>query len=184
MEKIKQFLRTTLGKSLLAVLLLGIGFLGGMEYKAYQIRSVFSEAFGDFGSDKSDEEQKKESESIASNDLNRRVAMTIEKKGFATQSFIEANTFTFKFTNNTNKDIEGVQGVINFMDLFGNSIQRIELSYDGGIKAGESKLYDATVDYNQFIDEDIKLKNTELSKLKYDWDVDTIIYTDGSKEEK
>lgn len=184
MEKIKQFLRTTLGKSLLVVLLLGIGFLGGMEYKAYQIRSVFSEAFGNLGSDKSGEEQKKESESVASNDLNKKVVMTVEKKGFVSQSFVDANTFTFKFTNNTNKNIEGVQGTINFMDLFGNSIQRIQLSYDKGIKAGESKLYDATVDYNQFMDEDIKLKNTELSKLKYEWDVNTIVYTDGSTEVK
>lgn len=180
----KQFFKTTLGKSLLAIIILGVGFLGGMEYKAYQIRSVFSEAFGDLGQDDSSESDSKEKESVASNDLNKKVSMSVEKKGFATQSYQSANTFTFKFTNNTDKDIEGVQGTINFMDLFGNSIKQVKLTYDDGLKAGESKLYSATVDYNQFMDEDIKLKNTDLAKLKYEWDTDMIIYTDGTKENK
>jgi len=38
------------------------------------------------------------------------------------------------------------------------------------------------VDYNQFISSDEKLRSTPLDKLKYDWQVQTIIYADGSKE--
>jgi hypothetical protein len=47
---------------------------------------------------------------------------------------------------------------------------------------GESKLYEAVVDINPFIDGDVKLKNTDLSKLKYSWLVDTIVYADGTTE--
>jgi len=32
------------------------------------------------------------------------------------------------------------------------------------------------------MDEDIKLKNTELKDLKYKWEVSTIIYADGTKD--
>ena len=43
-------------------------------------------------------------------------------------------------------------------------------------------MWKAGIDYNQFIDEDVKLKNTELENLKYKWEIYTIIYEDGSKE--
>ncbi len=183
MQKIKVFLQTRVGKITLAVLLIGVGFLGGMEYKAYQVRSAIRDAFGGFNTEV-DKTSSKKDELPASNDLNKKVNLTVEKKSFASQSFQDANMFTFKFTNNSGKDIEGVQGTINFMDLFGNSIKQVQLSYDEGIKAGESKLYTASVDYNQFMEDDIKLRGTDLSKLKYEWDVDTIVYIDGTKETK
>ena len=184
MNKIKKFFTTKAGKITLVILLLGLGFISGMEYKAYQVRSAISGAFEDFSFGEVSETKQDNTKTIASNDLNKKVNLSVEKKGFITQSYADYNTFTFKFENNTDKDIEGVQGTINFMDLFGNSIQQIRLSYDKGILAGESKLYDATVDYNPFIDTDIKLKNIELSKMKYEWDVNTIIYSVGSQESK
>jgi hypothetical protein len=183
MENLKSFFSKPAGKTILAIVILCIVFVGGMEFKAYQIRSAIGDIFSGLGSNQKESNREKDF-NPASNDLNKKVTMSIEKKGFSTQSFNSANTFTFKFTNNSEKDIEGVQGLINLMDLFGNSIKQVRITYDEGIKVGESKLYSASVDYNQFMEEDIKLKSVELPKLKYEWDVNTIIYKDGSKESK
>jgi len=182
MNKIKQFTKTTAGKVLTVLILLAIGFLGGMEYKAYQIRKALADAFKDFPGNtsitKKDEAEQKE----VSNDLNKKIGFEITKKTFVNRDYVAEQNFTFKITNNTDKDITGIQGTVVMNDLFDNNIKSTMLTYDEGIKAGESKLYTATMDYNQFMESDIKLKGTELEKLKYEFDVDTIIYTDGTKE--
>ena len=91
-------------------------------------------------------------------------------------------TLDLKFTNETDKDIAGVQGILTLYDIFDNKISVITVSYDKGIPAHTSKVWASGIDYNEFIDEDVKLKNTELQNLKYKWEVNTIIYKDGSKE--
>jgi len=167
---------------IVAVVALGIGFFGGMEYKAYQIRSAIDDAFsGVFG----EEEEKPVQETTkpsAINKLTDKVPLEVIDKGFIEGDFQDYITFTFQFTNTTDKDIEGVKGQVAFNDLFGDQIQRVNLSYDEGIPAGETKLYRATVDYNPFIDDDTTLRQTDLSKIKIEWDVNTIIYIDGSQE--
>ncbi len=180
MEKTKTFLKTRNGLIVSGLILLVIGFMSGMEYKAYQVRTALRDAFSGFGNIQNGGSVKKNIP--VSNDLDKKVSMSIESKGFYSASFQDQNTFKLKFTNNTGKDIEGVQGVLSFSDLFGNTIKNVNVSYDEGIKTGESKIYSAGIDYNQFMDSDIKLKSTDLGKLKYEWHVNTIIYTDGTKE--
>lgn len=171
---------------IVGVVALGIGFLGGMEYKAYQLRiavnDAFSGVFEEEGNNKATSAETEEASEAASNDLTNKIGFEVTEKGFVEYDYQNYITFTFKFTNKTDKDIEGVKGQVTLNDLFGDNIQQLSLSYDEGIAAGESRLYKATVDYNQFIDDDIKLRNTDLSKIKYDLDVGTIIYTDGTQE--
>jgi len=167
---------------IVAVVALGIGFLGGMEYKAYQIRSAVSDAFsGVFGEDTEKPVQEEKKPAVV-NELTKKVPLIVADKGFIEGDFQDYITFTLQLTNTTNKDIEGMKGTLVFNDLFGDQIQRVNFSYDDGIPAGETKPYRATVDYNQFIDGDVTLRRTDLSKIKTEWDVNTIIYTDGSQE--
>lgn len=173
---------------IVAVVALGIGFLGGMEYKAYQIRSAFTGAFSEaFGEDKTTSKQevetpKPEEKAQPVNDLNNNVGFEITDKDFMKSNYQEYNTFSFNLTNKTDKDITGVKGILELKDLFGDNIKTTRLSYDEGIKAGETKVYKVTIDYNQFMDEDMKLKSTDLDKMKCTFDVSTIIYSDGTQE--
>lgn len=176
---INKVFSTIVGRCVLTVIILIVGFLGGMEYKAYQIRSAIGDAFSGVFQEKNNEPERKVS---FDNPLAKKVTFEITNKGFISEDFQDSNTFTFKFTNTTNKDIEGVKGTIEFNDLFGDRIKGVSLSYDEGIKAGESKLYRASVDYNQFMEDDVLLRQTELSKLKYKWDINTIVYTDGTQD--
>lgn len=159
-----------------------IGFFLGMEYKKYQIRSAIGDALSGMFTEDTEKPKIEEKKPQVVNDLTKKVTLEITKKGFIEGDFSDYNTFTLKLTNNTDKDIEGIKGFIVMNDLFGDQITGITLTYDKGILAGESKLYNASVDYNQFMDKDIKLKQTPLEKIKYEWSVQSIIYTDGSQE--
>ncbi len=118
---------------------------------------------------------------------NKKVTLEITSKNFHEADYMSGNyqdqiTMDLKFTNATEKEIRGVEGVLTFYDIFDNKISATKVSYDKGIPANESKVWKSGTDYNQFIDEDIKLRNTELKNLKYKWEISTIIYADGSKE--
>ncbi|MBU4351355.1 hypothetical protein L6250_00955 [Candidatus Parcubacteria bacterium] len=117
----------------------------------------------------------------------KKVSIEITNKGFHEADFMSGDyqdqiTMDLKFTNETDKEIRGVEGVLTFYDIFDNKISATKVSYDKGIPANSSKVWKSGTDYNQFMNEDVKLKNTELKGLKYKWEVLTIIYADGSKE--
>lgn len=116
-----------------------------------------------------------------------KITLEITNKGFHEADFMSGDyqtqiTMDLKFTNETDKEIKGVEGVLTFFDIFDNKISATKISYDKGIPASQSKVWKSGIDFNQFMDEDIKLKNTELEDLKYKWEVSTIIYADGNKE--
>lgn len=116
-----------------------------------------------------------------------KVGVEIIKKGFqdidVMARIYEAQvSMNLKFTNRTDKDIRGVEGTLTTYDIFGNKIKSINISYDKGIPKNGSKVWESGVEYNQFSNEDVKLKDTDLQDLKYKWEVSTIVYADGTTE--
>jgi hypothetical protein len=91
-----------------------------------------------------------------------------------------AITLKVAYQNNTKKDIAAFKGVITFKDTFGDKIYSSGLKEDEGIKAGASRNVGLFIKYNQFIDNDVKLKNAELAKSKVEFQPITIIFADGS----
>lgn len=186
MEKITAFFKSPQGKPLFLLILVTIAFWGGMEYKAYQIRKAVGEVFGGiseaFGGLGGGGSARAEKETSSSNNLNAKVSLEVVEKSFSTARFEEANTFTLKLANTTDKDIEGVKGEVTFLDIFGDEIKSVNLSYDEGIPRGESVLYKASIDFNQFMNEDAKLRQTPLEKLKVKFEVEGIVYKDGTAE--
>lgn len=85
--------------------------------------------------------------------------------------------------NKTDKDIQGVKGVLKITDIFGDPIRNIGFSYDGGIAAKKTAIYKGSIDINQFDKKDMKFFNTDFDKLKASFDIETIIYKDGTKVE-
>jgi hypothetical protein len=67
-----------------------------------------------------------------------------------------------------------------FTDLFDDKIKALSFTYDQPIKAGVISNWNATTDYNQFRDEDIRLKNRELKELKIVLKPIKEIFQDGS----
>jgi hypothetical protein len=103
-------------------------------------------------------------------------------KGFNDNYISPQITFNLTFANNTDKDIRGFEGIVTFFDVFDNEIEALRLSYDQGLQARYEVTLEKAVDYNQFRDASIKLKEIEEKNLKYKWKVTTILYDDGTKE--
>ena len=59
----------------------------------------------------------------------------------------------------------------------------MNLSVDKSIAAGQSIRWDGDLGYNPFIDEDVKLHNTEFAKMKISWEPEVYLFSDGSKME-
>jgi len=75
----------------------------------------------------------------------KKVMLEITNKGFYEADWRSGNyqdqiTMDLKFTNETDKDIKGIEGVLTFFDIFDNKILATKVSYDKGIPAYESKV--------------------------------------------
>lgn len=84
--------------------------------------------------------------------------------------------------NNTDKDIIAVKGTIKITDLFDNPILNISLLYDEDTipAKGEVDIEDIGLDVNQFMDEHLKVRDTEFSKLKFTFETESVAFSDGT----
>ncbi|AUZ76639.1 hypothetical protein C3405_06715 [Aeromonas hydrophila] len=87
------------------------------------------------------------------------------------------------FRNKTDKEISGVKGIVIFKDMFGEIIKTVRLSNDQPIPAKCKSIYRGSIDYNQFMDADTKLRSVDHKKMKFEWTPEIYIFDDGSKLE-
>lgn len=91
--------------------------------------------------------------------------------------------FTAEVFNKTSKNIKGVQGVLTVKDLFGVDIMSSQLDFTGKIIVpNESTVFDLVMDVNEFLDDEVKVYNTDFSDLNFEYEVTSIVYEDGTTE--
>lgn len=92
--------------------------------------------------------------------------------------------FTFEVFNNTTKDIKGVQGILTIKDLFGVDIMSSGLDFTGQtIGVNDSITVSGMgIDINQFMDDHVKIYNTNFDDLKFEYEITSIVYSDGTTE--
>ncbi len=181
MIKVRKFLPYIL----IALIFFGIGFFAGMEYKAWEIRKAISDVFAPITKEnKTTTEMLKSTTPVPKKDLNKKVDVTVENKEFKEVGYQSFIVIPVKIHNYTDKDIKGISGTLTFYDIFGNEIKRITLPYDdvAGLPRGTVTDYEAGMDFNQFIDLDVKLRDTDFQNLKYKWVTEKIVYNDGTEE--
>lgn len=89
--------------------------------------------------------------------------------------------FDFIFTNNTDKDIKAVKGIAHFTDLFDTEIISLNFTIEELVLAGQSiKNNDYSMELNQFIDTHNRLRSITMDNLKMRFEVQSIIFKDGS----
>lgn len=88
----------------------------------------------------------------------------------------------FSVTNNTDKEIKGVQGVAIFKDIFDVDIIKMNCDFTGKTIAPGATITvdDLSVDINQFMDDHLKLYNTAYDDLHFSYNVTAIVFTDGT----
>jgi hypothetical protein len=109
------------------------------------------------------------------------LSVTVYDKGYTSADFQNYITLKFAYENHTSKTIRGFRGSMEFEDLFGEKIKVSGLTEDEPLSPGESRKVSKTLNYNQFSDEDKKLRSTELANLKLVWRPTEILFTDGSR---
>lgn len=92
--------------------------------------------------------------------------------------------FTFEVYNNTEKDIKGIQGLLIIKDLFGVDIMSTGLDFTGQtISAnGSITVSEMGFDINQFMDDHVKIYYTDYEDLNFEYEVTSIVYSDGTTE--
>ena len=115
------------------------------------------------------------------------VTVILSGKSTSTGSFSQYYVdCVFSVTNNTDKEIKGIQGIAHFKDLFGVEILSSHADFTG-IKIGPGEtvtIDDLSFDCNQFIDEHMKLYNTAFEDLIFEYDVNTIVFSDGTSKKQ
>jgi hypothetical protein len=109
------------------------------------------------------------------------VNKTFEGSDVMSGRYQDSIVVVFAFENKGTKDIAGFKGESVFTDMFGDKIKSVNLSYDETIPAGKSVRWTGELHYNQFMDADVKFRNTAPDKLKFTFVPSTVIFTDGSK---
>lgn len=92
--------------------------------------------------------------------------------------------FLFDVTNNSEKAIKGIEGVLTIKDLFGEEIMSANLDFTGQtVAVNETVTFDSmSIEINQFLDHHVKIYNTAYADLKFEYKVNSIVYEDGTTE--
>ena len=88
----------------------------------------------------------------------------------------------FSVTNNTEKDIQGIQGQITVKDLFGVEIMTVGCDFTGTIIPSKQTVTGIKLSYecNLSDDADEQLFNERFEDLKFAYTVTQIVFTDGT----
>ena len=120
--------------------------------------------------------------------LNHLVTFAVVSKQYVPSNiyqerFSDRVDFVFAVKNNTDKDIAGVKGAVEFRDMFGSTIENMQISLDRKVAANTEQSIDGYgKDINQFENSDQQLANTDLGKMKVKFVPEMIVFADGSSE--
>lgn len=97
------------------------------------------------------------------------------------QSYINLD---IEIANKSKKTIEGLKGSFNFKDKFGDNILNLGFTYESEeIPPGETATGTLQWDFNEYLDNHARFANLELSDMKYSFEPEQILFTDGTKLE-
>lgn len=94
--------------------------------------------------------------------------------------FIELD---YKVHNGTSKTIKGIKGVLIVKDQFDEEFMQIQWDIsEGKIPSGETKkITDCGIEYNQFNDSHQKLYSLALEDLIFEYNIEQVNFSDGTK---
>jgi hypothetical protein len=110
----------------------------------------------------------------------RILTVALYDKGYYKDDWEDYLTYEVAYENKCDKDIRAVKGSLLITDLFDQEIKTINLVEDEGIPAGKIIKKSYTTNYNQFMDEDTRLRSKSIKDIKVVWIPEKIIFGDGT----
>lgn len=128
------------------------------------------------------EQEQKENTTVQEGDVTVQLTGKTESSAGYRQGVIN---FVFTAKNNTEKSIKGIQGVAVFKDLFGEEILKMKCDFVGQtIEPGaEITISNLSLKFYDVEDEKMKLYNTALDDLQFEYQPTSIVFTDGTTKQ-
>jgi len=79
------------------------------------------------------------------------------------------------------KNARAIKGIMNFQDLFGETMMKINWTIDEPISAGGDIILEGGFKYNQFLNDNRWVAATDKNNMKAVYTVRSILYEDGTK---
>lgn len=90
--------------------------------------------------------------------------------------------FDCEMENPGDKDVRAFRGKIQFFDLFGDMIYESNVKVDTPMTAqSKSSECSIAVEYNQFREDAVRLRNADLGNIKWKWQPIEILFADGTR---
>jgi|ERR1051326_3142590 hypothetical protein len=131
------------------------------------------------------DESKAKQEALAA-ELRKAVNVAVYEKGFLPSNpmggrYQDYITIRCAYENTSSKEIRAFKGVVVFQDLFGSDIYRVNLTISDPIRTGEKANWNGTINFNQFIDAQRRLRDADLKNMKVVWMPVSVLFADGTK---
>lgn len=113
------------------------------------------------------------------------ISVTLLNKVFREKKYGHGIYFDLKFTaTNLEKPARAIKGSLLINDLFGETIMAIKWPLNDPIAPNESKAETGTgFDYNQFMSEHQRVRDTSIENLRASFRVDSILYEDDTRQD-
>ncbi|OOQ62138.1 hypothetical protein [Mucilaginibacter pedocola] len=172
--------------SAMALYVVGAKFTGeNLEGKTYQ-EILDSAREAKKKRDKQEAEEKalaakaEAEEKAKAEQFNKILTVAVYDKGYEEADYEDYITYKISFQNKGSKDIRAFKGSLTVTDLFDSEIKSFNMTMDDGVKAGATFSDTYTTKYNQFMDEDVRLKNKDFKDLKFSFKPLKVIFADGT----
>jgi hypothetical protein len=112
------------------------------------------------------------------------ISLKYHPSGMVNHEYIRAGfDVNIAFKNISQGKLVGIKGGFIVRDIFDVEMKKFVISDDSGIDVGQTITWNGTVDYNQFTNDDQKLRNTDFDKMKFEWVPLVYLFQDGKKLE-
>ncbi|MCI5166299.1 MAG: hypothetical protein D3903_09430 [Candidatus Electrothrix sp. GM3_4] len=164
-----------------------IGYFAGREHVKYEMRKIFKsgiESIADGinrGGDNKSSKMKAGDKNKKTKEI-KMLPVKILDKRYEKKEYQDYISISLEFTNNLKKALRAYQGYTVFTDILGNKIITVTLKNQEIVEEGETFIWAGTINFNQFMQSHIELKNTSLDDLRIKFVLDKVIYADGTEE--
>lgn len=157
--------------------------ISSLQKELEAVKSERDKAMADYSNIKSQLDKMKKESEVQQGDVTVSVIDKINiPKDIRNSRYSDRVECHFSVTNNMDKEIKGIQGILFIQDLFGVSIMALNCDFVGNIiKPNETVVYKGLgFDVNQFMDDHVKVYTTDYSDLKFAYTVKQIVFTNGT----
>ena len=120
--------------------------------------------------------------------LQRTLTVALVDKGYHDADVMNGDyqdsiTFELAFRNNGSKPIRAVKGTLDFKNLLGDMIYSANFEHSIDIAPGQSISWDGSLDFNQYEDSLVQLRDAQLRNIRLDWEPEEVLFSDGTRME-